>query len=155
DVLLAHHWIDQPTRNWTEVIRLGNAARPALAIALRDDDPVVRREARWAQETLDRLPEPASVAEPGRPSGLLQHLLRLGSRHGGQPARPSVRPRILILTPVKDAADCLDGYCARLSRLTYPHGLISLGFLESDSRDTTIADLHRRLPRLRRRFRRV
>lgn len=63
--------------------------------------------------------------------------------------------RVLILTPVKDAADCIDGYCARVARLTYPHYLISIGFLESDSADTTFRDLRRRLPGLRGEFRRV
>lgn len=64
-------------------------------------------------------------------------------------------PTVLILTPVKDAADCLVAYCQRLYRLTYPHALISLGFLESDSSDATWPHLQRRLPALRREFRRV
>lgn len=62
---------------------------------------------------------------------------------------------MLILTPVKDAADCIPGYCQRLARLTYPHHLISLGFLESDSTDSTFRDLQRRLPGLRAEFRRA
>jgi len=62
---------------------------------------------------------------------------------------------VLILTPVKDAADCLDDYCRRLRQLTYPRALISLGFLESDSSDSTFQDLRRRLPALRAEFRRV
>jgi hypothetical protein len=61
----------------------------------------------------------------------------------------------LILTPVKDAADCIDGYCNRLWTLTYPHDRISIGILESDSRDTTYSDFNRRLGPLRREFRRV
>ncbi|MGI9070787.1 MAG: hypothetical protein ACR2JB_05515 [Bryobacteraceae bacterium] len=64
-------------------------------------------------------------------------------------------PRVLILTPVKDAADCLDDYCRLLLRTTYPHRRISLGFLESDSSDSTFADLQRRIPDLGRAFRRV
>jgi len=62
---------------------------------------------------------------------------------------------VLILTPVKDAADCIDGYCNRLRSLTYPHERISLGILESDSRDSTYFDFKNRLGRLRREFRRV
>jgi hypothetical protein len=62
---------------------------------------------------------------------------------------------VLILTPVKDAADGIEGYCKRLCALTYPHALISLGFLESDSADTTLQDLRRRLPIFRSTFRRV
>jgi hypothetical protein len=59
------------------------------------------------------------------------------------------------MTPVKDAADFIDEYCERLTRLTYPHAAISLGLLESDSSDTTFRDLQRRLPALRSQFRRV
>ncbi len=51
------------------------------------------------------------------------------------------RPNILILTPVKSASRYLDGYFALLERLTYPHGLLSLGLLESDSKDDTFARL--------------
>jgi hypothetical protein len=46
-------------------------------------------------------------------------------------------PTVLILTPVKDAAHNADGYFSRLARLTYPHELLSVGILESDSRDGT------------------
>jgi Anp1/Glycosyl transferase family 2 len=63
--------------------------------------------------------------------------------------------KVLILTPVKDAADCIDGYCEQLCALTYPHALISLGFLESDSTDMTFEVLQRRMRVLRRTFRRV
>jgi hypothetical protein len=63
--------------------------------------------------------------------------------------------RVLVLTPVKDATDCLEGYCRGLASLTYPHALISLGLLESDSSDSTFEDLRRRLPGLRQEFRRV
>ncbi len=45
--------------------------------------------------------------------------------------------RVLILTPVKDAEGYLDGYFESLCRLTYPHRLISVAFLESDSVDDT------------------
>ncbi len=63
--------------------------------------------------------------------------------------------RILIATPVKDAARHLDTYFAALSGLTYPADHLSLGFLESDSADDTHARLAARLPDLRRRYRRV
>jgi hypothetical protein len=46
-------------------------------------------------------------------------------------------PTVLILTPVKDAAHDADGYFARLGSLTYPKDLLSVGILESDSRDGT------------------
>jgi hypothetical protein len=84
---------------------------------------------------------------------LLRRLMRrrAGPRSGGVIDDTT----ILILTPVKDAADCIDGYCERLARLTYPHAAVSLGLLESDSSDTTFRDLQRRLPGLRSQFRRV
>jgi len=64
-------------------------------------------------------------------------------------------PKVLILTPIKDAADCLEDYCTRLSRLTYPHSFISLGFLESDSVDGTYEALRLQVSSLKQRFRRV
>jgi hypothetical protein len=62
-------------------------------------------------------------------------------------------PKILILTPVKDAADFLLKYFELLFHLSYPHDLISIGLLESDSTDTTALDIERVLPMLRREFR--
>jgi peptide chain release factor subunit 1 len=62
---------------------------------------------------------------------------------------------VLILTPVKNAAAFLDGYFQRLHQLTYPHGAISLGFLESDSDDDTFPALSHQVRRLRKEFRRV
>ena len=42
---------------------------------------------------------------------------------------------VLILTPVKNAAQHLKGYFERLSSLTYDRSLLSLALLESDSTD--------------------
>ena len=61
----------------------------------------------------------------------------------------------LILTPVKDAADCLDRYWQLIRQLTYPHHLLSLGFLESDSIDNTFPASKTSLPALAREFRSV
>jgi hypothetical protein len=55
---------------------------------------------------------------------------------------------VLILTPVKDAAGSLDRYCDLLDRLTYPRCRLSVGLLESDSRDDTWGALTARLARL-------
>jgi FkbM family methyltransferase len=63
--------------------------------------------------------------------------------------------KILILTPMKDAVEFLDGYFQGLSQLTYPAELISVGILEGDSTDGTYSDLQRRLPQLNEQFRRV
>jgi ADP-heptose:LPS heptosyltransferase len=40
-------------RNWATIISVGEAARPALELALQDDDPVVRREALQVMRVLD------------------------------------------------------------------------------------------------------
>jgi ADP-heptose:LPS heptosyltransferase len=40
-------------RNWATIISIGEAARPALELALQDDDPVVRREALQVKRVLD------------------------------------------------------------------------------------------------------
>ena len=63
--------------------------------------------------------------------------------------------KVLILTPVKDAALFLPKYAQRLLALTYPKHLISVGLLESDSADETVGAIERQLPELRRAFRRV
>src|SRR5581483_8448369 len=66
------------------------------------------------------------------------------TRHAARPAPGGPHPRVLILTPLKDAADSLAGYRTLLTALTYPHALVSVGLLESDSGDQTFA-LARRL----------
>lgn len=59
--------------------------------------------------------------------------------------------RILILTPMKDAAPYLSKYFELLAELTYPHHLIDLAFLVSDSSDETLALLASELDRIQRR----
>ncbi len=60
--------------------------------------------------------------------------------------------RILILTPVKDAEATLGSYFTNLFKLQFPHGNISLGFLESDSQDNTYSMLQKKLPKLKKEF---
>ncbi len=55
---------------------------------------------------------------------------------------------VLILTPLKNASPFLQTYFSALSRLSYPRELISLGFLESDSRDDTYELVARHAARL-------
>jgi Anp1 protein len=64
-------------------------------------------------------------------------------------------PRVLILTPVKDAARHLDRYVANIEMMDYPQASLSIGVLESDSRDETMMSLERLLPRLQARGNRV
>jgi cellulose synthase/poly-beta-1,6-N-acetylglucosamine synthase-like glycosyltransferase len=84
------------------------------------------------------------------------HVFKRGSRLGWRKrhATPGGQ-KIAILTPVKDAVQYLPGYRARLSRLTYPHKLLSLGFLEGDSTDATYETLRAMSREMRGEFRRV
>ncbi|KAJ4302393.1 hypothetical protein N0V88_002537 [Collariella sp. IMI 366227] len=58
------------------------------------------------------------------------------------------KERILILTPLKDASQYLPKYFDLVSKLTYPHHLIDLAFLVSDTTDDTLATLAMELDRL-------
>lgn len=60
------------------------------------------------------------------------------------------KERVLILTPLKDAAPYLSKYFDLLTDLTYPHSLIDLGFLVGDSTDDTLAVLSAELTRIQR-----
>ncbi|KAL8956377.1 MAG: hypothetical protein Q9193_006095 [Seirophora villosa] len=56
--------------------------------------------------------------------------------------------RILILTPLRDAAAYLDTYFRLLSELTYLHQSIDLAFLVGDSKDGTVQVLRDEIKRL-------
>ena len=74
------------------------------------------------------------------------------------PARqplPDRHPLLLVLTPVKQAADFLPTFLANLRTLDWPRDRLSLGFLEGDSDDDTYRLLATRLPQLRREYRSV
>lgn len=58
------------------------------------------------------------------------------------------KERVLILTPLKDAAVYLTTYFQLLSALSYPHELIDLGFLISDTKDETLSVLAVELERI-------
>jgi hypothetical protein len=142
--LLAHVRIGPVDRDWGAILRLRERARPALETAAKGDDPVVRREAARALRLLDFKPRSGEA-----PLAKFARVLR-------RPMRTMENnPTVLILTPVKDAAAFIPGYYQRIMRLTYPANQISIGFLESDSRDDTYETLKDRLPRLRKRFRRA
>ena len=64
-------------------------------------------------------------------------------------------PNVLILTPLKDARHHLHRYVENLEAIEYPRQYLSLGLLESDSRDDTWAALKGLLPRLQARCCRV
>ncbi|RHZ52387.1 ANP1/MMN9/VAN1 family protein [Aspergillus thermomutatus] len=53
--------------------------------------------------------------------------------------------RVLMLTPLRDASSHLPMFFSHLRNLTYPHNLIDLAFLVSDSKDDTLGMLTRML----------
>lgn len=59
--------------------------------------------------------------------------------------------RVLILTPLKDAAPYLSKYFELIAELTYPHNLIDIAFLVGDSSDDTLAVLASELDRIQKR----
>ncbi|KAL2269147.1 hypothetical protein VTJ83DRAFT_3993 [Remersonia thermophila] len=61
------------------------------------------------------------------------------------------KERVLLLTPLKDASRYLSKYFELLLKLTYPHDLIDLAFLISDTTDDTIAVLSAELERIQKR----
>lgn len=56
--------------------------------------------------------------------------------------------RVLILTPLRDAAPYIEQHFDLLSQLTYDHSLIDLAFLVGDSSDDTMAVLAKELERV-------
>lgn len=56
--------------------------------------------------------------------------------------------RVLILTPLRNAAPYIEQHFDLLSQLTYPHNLIDLAFLISDTTDETLAVLATELDRV-------
>jgi len=56
--------------------------------------------------------------------------------------------RVLILTPLRNAAPYIEQHFDLLSQLTYPHRLIDLAFLVGDSTDDTLAVLAMELERI-------
>lgn len=58
------------------------------------------------------------------------------------------KERVLILTPLRNAARFLGHYFDLVTQLTYPHELIDLGFLVGDSNDETMVILSSELERI-------
>ena len=69
------------------------------------------------------------------------------------PIRSTTKPlvneeRVLILTPLRNAAPYIEQHFDLLTQLTYPHRLIDLAFLVGDSDDDTLAVLAMELERV-------
>ena len=72
-----------------------------------------------------------------------------------EPHADTTLPRVLILTPVKDAQHFLTTYVELIERLAWPKSRLSIGILESDSIDGTPDALESLRPRLLARAQRV
>jgi hypothetical protein len=57
-------------------------------------------------------------------------------------------PKVLILTPVKNAAHHLSRYAELIEQIEWPRAELTIGILESDSSDSTMKDLQALYPRL-------
>ncbi|KAI9597200.1 Anp1-domain-containing protein [Syncephalis fuscata] len=64
-------------------------------------------------------------------------------------------PRVIILTPVKNAAKHIEKYFENLERMAYPKHLTSLAFLTSDSDDGTYEKLQAKLEEVKHKYRHV
>ncbi|EMC97312.1 glycosyltransferase family 62 protein [Baudoinia panamericana UAMH 10762] len=64
------------------------------------------------------------------------------------PKALSNEERVLILTPLRNAAPYIEQHFDLLSQLTYPHELIDLAFLVGDCTDETLAVLAQELERI-------
>jgi glycosyltransferase involved in cell wall biosynthesis len=114
----------------------------------RHEGPAARawQRAHDACLPLDRL---AAALEPAPPRASV-------CREAELPPLPSTeRPRVLILTPVKDAVPHLPRYLQAVLALDWPKDRLSLGLLESDSGDGTYERLCELRTTLQRRFDRV
>ena len=69
-----------------------------------------------------------------------------------RPVRQTATPSVLILTPIKNAAQFLPGFFELATRLDYPTDQLSLAFLEGDSDDGTAAVLQDYTLRYRNQF---
>jgi hypothetical protein len=67
----------------------------------------------------------------------------------------TAKEKVIILTPLKNAAPFLESYFSLLQKLSYPHDCLSIGFLESDSSDGTFELLQGHIEKHASHFRRV
>ena len=137
---------------WAEPNLEAAAALMAQVEANRAEAAAVgARAAAWVKAHL-------SVEAVGRRMGERLAALRPARRRRAGPrpaATAQADPELLVLTPIKDARRHLPRYLELLGRLDYDPAKLSVGFLESDSRDGTYEALVEALPDLRRRFARV
>ncbi len=64
-------------------------------------------------------------------------------------------PKVLILTPIRDATNHIYRYMSLLERINYDKERLSIALLEGDSNDKTFSELNKLRPQFEQRFRRV
>jgi GT2 family glycosyltransferase len=96
--------------------------------------------------------EDSVLSEPGQPYAPFPCPSRRQPVTAEAPPSAPPFPKVLILTPVKDAVPFLPGYWEKLHTLTYPHDHISVAFLDSDSIDGTYDFIAGNLPHLQAEF---
>lgn len=67
------------------------------------------------------------------------------ANYAGSPNGWQYDERVLFCVPLRDAAAHLPMFFNHMKKLTYPHNLIDLAFLVSDSKDDTMGELMRHL----------
>ena len=63
-----------------------------------------------------------------------------------KPRAQKARPRMLILIPVYNVEGFVPRLVQNLMRLSYPHHLVDIAFLEGDSEDKSYETIERQLP---------
>ena len=91
-------------------------------------------ESHFAPNSLANPHEPLVVDSPSITT------VRLGNK-----TDPGHVDRVLIVTPLRDAASHLRTHFQLLSQLTYPHQSVDLAFLVGDGKDSTLSNLNTEL----------
>ena len=133
----------------------GGASYARLSAGLRDDSSggaVPSPLAKDVDDWTDRLGESTPVTyNPHAPVKVTSASIEKVDMNGvtTTAADPAKRKeRVLILSPLRDAAPYLSTFLELIEKLSYPHNLIDLAFLVGDSTDETHAILASELDRL-------
>ena len=158
------YWWTEETADGTVELIIGNGDLAKLHLRC---DPFGVWRGKWPtfeEYPIDLIPLDQAPEASSTPAGIIQ----TPANCSGTPASATMtqstesirransmqrdHATVLILTPIKNAAEFLDDYLSALAKLSYaPHNL-SLGFLESDSTDGTFELLQERLPELQAKY---
>ena len=128
--------------------RVWAAPQPPQGSPLLTPAPLQSIPLKWHQQSHGTPPTaPLTSSSSLRLHGDSLYIEVVNSALATEPPPPPAPqlPRVLILTPVKDSMRHLDRYFSLLRNLTYPPHLLSLGVMDSDSRDTAPPSLSQSL----------